>query len=48
MSGDKYTRPHRPQQFALSAIVLLLFAASAFGKAKHFGQLFLEIGRAHV
>ena len=44
MSGDKYTRPHRPQQFALSAIVLLLFAASAFGKAKHFGQLFLETG----
>jgi len=38
-------RSHWPENMVLGAIVLLLCAGGAFGKAKHIGQLFLETGR---
>ena len=45
MLGRNDSRSHLLRSMGLGAIVLLLCAGSAFGKAKHYGQLFLETGR---
>ena len=44
MLGRNNRRSHSSMNIVLGAIVLLLCTGNAFGKAKHFGQLFLKTG----